>query len=446
MVTRRDFIHGSALALGAAALAKQVEAQSSPRPSETATAAGPPSPDTSPGAESSLITPGSDASRVITPNGASLPFRLINGVKVFHLIAEPIAAHEIAPGLVIHAWGYNGRTPGPTIEAVEGDRVRIYVTNRLPEGTTVHWHGVRLPNGMDGVAGLTQPKIEPGETYRYEFTLKNRGTFMYHPHFDEMTQMALGMMGMFVVQPRGAKLADKEFCLMLNEWKIPAGASRPDPNAMSDFNVLTFNGKVFPATAPLVVQKGDRVRLRIGNLSPMDHHPIHLHGFASRIVATDGGEIPPSAQWPETSALVPVGTTRDFAFVADAEGDWPLHCHMTHHIMTQMGHDTPNMIGVNTDGVEERLRRAVPGYMSMGQNGMGDHGEHAAHMGVPRNSTPMRGGPGPFGTIDMGGMFTLVKVRPRTVGQTDPGPYIPPDATRARVASNDELLADGIEL
>ena len=140
-------------------------------------------------------------SPIITPNGTSLPWKMVDGVKVYHLIAEEVD-HEFAPGLRATCWGYNGRVHGPTIEAVEGDRIRIYVTNKLPAATTVHWHGVLLPNGMDGVGGLTQPVIQPGETFRYEFDVVQHGTYMYHSHHDEMIQMGLGMMGMIVFHPR----------------------------------------------------------------------------------------------------------------------------------------------------------------------------------------------------------------------------------------------------
>src|SRR6202521_4293856 len=151
-------------------------------------------------------------------------------------------------------WGYNGQVPGPTIEAVEGDRIRILVTNKLPAATSVHWHGVRVPNGMDGVSGLTQPMIAPGETFQYEFTLRQHGTQMYHPHFDEMTQIAMGMMGFFVIHPRdpGAARVDRNFCIFLHEWAIRTGSARPDPTVMTDFNVFTFNGRVYPGTSPLV--------------------------------------------------------------------------------------------------------------------------------------------------------------------------------------------------
>jgi hypothetical protein len=349
---------------------------------------------------------------------------MVGGVRVYHLIAEPIR-HEIAPGLVIDTWGYNGGTPGPVLEATEGDRVRIYVTNKLPEATTVHWHGVILPNGMDGVAGVTQPIIPPGETWRYEFTFDRPGTFMYHPHVDEMTQIALGMVGMIVVHPRRppppSERPVRDYVLMAHEWKIVPGAGRPDPLAMSDFNQLAFNGKAYPATAPLVAEVGDRVRIRFGNLGPMDTHPIHLHGYAFRVVATDGGEVPPSARWPETTILVPVGSVRVIEFIADQPGDWPLHCHMTHHVMNQMGHDVPNLIGADVRGLDAKIGRLAPGYMTMGHTGMADMS--AMKMPLPQNAISMTGGPGPYGVIDMGGMFTLLKVRDRLTGDGDPGWY-----------------------
>src|ERR1700682_3779890 len=170
---------------------------------------------------------------VVTPNGSTLPYVMDHGIKVFHLIAEKVKK-EIGPGMVVNAWGYNGQSPGPTIEAVEGDRVRILVTNKLPEATSVHWHGVILPNGMDGVAGLNQPHIQPGETYAYEFTLKQHGTQLYHPHSDEMVQMALGMMGFFIVHPRAAEQprVDRDFAIVLHEWSIAPGTSRPNPAVM----------------------------------------------------------------------------------------------------------------------------------------------------------------------------------------------------------------------
>jgi hypothetical protein len=229
---------------------------------------------------------------------------------------------------------------------------------------------------------------------------------------------------------------------MAHEWKIPIGTRRPDPLAMNDFNVLTFNGKAFPATAPLVAELGDLVRIRIANLGPMDHHPIHIHGHTFEVVATDGGSVPPSARFPETTVLVPVGTTRTIELVARAAGDWPLHCHMTHHAMNQMGHDAANLIGTDTGDLDARLGTMVPGTMVMGKSGMGEMA--TMRMAQPSNSITMLGGDGPHGTIDMGGMFTLLKIRGHLTGDADPGWYEPPGAEVATEATADELSRDGI--
>ena len=369
---------------------------------------------------------------VATPNGNTLPYKMKNGVKEFHLIAEPVE-REFGPGMTVKCWGYNGQTPGPTIEAVEGDRLRILVTNRLPEHTTIHWHGIFLPNGMDGVGGLNQPHIKPGETYVYEFTLRQHGTFKYHPHADEMVQLAVGMMGMFVVHPKRPETPeiDRDFAIMLHTWAIHPGTYRPDPAIMLDFNIFSFNSKVFPAVDHLVVKTGDRVRIRIANLS-MDEHPIHIHGHAFRVTATDGGQIPAAGQWPETTVLVPVGATRDVEFIADAPGDWAFHCHKSHHTMNAMGHDVPNTLGVNQEGLEAKIQAMLPGYMAMGEKGMAEHADHVDHMDGPKNTLPMMMGKGPFGNIEMGGMFTVVKVRDRLHSyDTDPGWYKHPPGTVA---------------
>ena len=385
---------------------------------------------------------------VITPNGSSLPWQMVDGVKVFHLIAEEVQ-HEFSPGLEATCWGYNGQVHGPTLEAVEGDRIRIYVTNNLPAATTVHWHGVLLPNGMDGVGGLTQPVIQPGETFRYEFDVVQHGTYMYHSHHDEMIQMGMGMMGMIVFHPRNERdrrPVDRDFAMMLSQWRIDPGTSRPNANEMVDFNVLTINARCYPGTEPLVVKKGERVRLRIGNLSAMHHHPIHFHGHNLTVTATDGGPIAPSAQWAETSVLVPVGTTRDVEFVADRPGDWALHCHMTHHVMNQMGHGMPNMVGVDASKLNQTVQPMLPSYMTMGHDGMGDHGKHieAGHMRVPENSIPMVGAEGPFDYITMGGMFTIVKIREGITSYDDPGWYNHPEGTVASLASKEMMEKDGI--
>ncbi|HEX5751021.1 MAG TPA: copper oxidase [Archangium sp.] len=435
---RRSFLQWSSLATGAALLGRAGVAHAEVTPGPHAPAELPPF------QPRRVVAPGGQPG-VVTPNGATLPWKVVGGVKVGHLIAEELE-HTFAPGLSARVWGYNGRSPGPTLEAVEGDRLRLYVTNRLPEPTTVHWHGIILPNGMDGVAGLNQKPIPPGETYVYEFVVREPGTYMYHPHYDEMTQIALGMEGMFIVHPRTPRgpRVEHDFALMTHEWKLDVGAKRPDPNEMSDFNVLTFNSKSFPATEPLLVRTGSRVRIRLGNLSPMDHHPIHLHGLNFKVTATDGGYVPASAQVPETTVLVPTGATRVIEFVPTEPGDWAMHCHMTHHVMTQMGHGLPNMVGVDTRKLDRRMSRVAPEYMTMGTTGMGGMGE--MEMALPPNSLPMRGAHGPFSYIDMGGMFTVLKVRDDPRPEDREGWYQHPAGTVAGPADAARMRADGIDL
>jgi hypothetical protein len=236
-------------------------------------------------------------------------------------------------------------------------------------------------------------------------------------------------MGIFVIHPKAPTKpkVDRHFVIMLHEWAIPPGTSRPNPAVMLDFNLFTFNGRVFPGTDALVVKKGDRVRISIGNVS-MDSHPIHLHGHRFEIVGTDGGTIPASARWPETTVNVPPGTTRTVEFVAENEGDWPLHCHKSHHTMNAMSHDLPNMIGVKQKGVEQKVKKLLPGYMAMGDTGMGA----MMPMGTPKNTLPMMTGTGPFGDIEMGGMFTVFKVRAGITSYADPGWYKHPAGTVAR--------------
>lgn len=363
---------------------------------------------------------------VTTLNGRSLPYRMVDGVKEFHLIAEEIE-HEFAPGTKIKAWGYNGTTPGPTIEAVEGDRVRILLTNRLPEHTNIHWHGILLPNGMDGVGGLTQPNIPSGETWAYEFTLRQHGTHMYHPHADEVTQVASGMMGLFIVHPRDAveDRVDRDFALLLHSWAVHPGTYRADPSVMTEFDLWTMNSKVFPAIDSLVVRTGQRVRIRIGNLS-MHDHPMHLHGYQFQVTGSEGGRWPRVLWRREVTELVAVGQTRDLEFVATETGDWAFHCHKSHHTMNAMGHGIPNTLGVKQGGVDSEVRKLLPGYMAMGEGGMAEHQDHTqmGHMPGPENTIPMMGGVGPYGNLEMGGMFTVIKVRDRVAkGYPDPGWY-----------------------
>jgi manganese oxidase len=370
---------------------------------------------------------------VVTPNGWTLPWRMNQGIKEFHLVAEPVV-REMSPGFKAHLWGYNGQSPGPTIEVVEGDRVRFFVTNKLPEHTSVHWHGQRLPNGMDGVSGLTQPSIKPGQTYVYEFIARRPGTFMYHPHADEMTQMAMGMMGFWVTHPKTKhpliEEVDRDFCVLLNSYDIDPGAYTPKIMTMVDFNLWTWNSRVFPGIDPFIVRKNDRVRMRFGNLT-MTNHPIHIHGHEFTVTGTDGGPTPLGSRWPEVTVDIGVGQMRQFDFIADEEGDWAFHCHKSHHTMNAMGHDVPTMIGVDHRRVAKQITKLIPDYMAMSERGMADMAE--MEMPLPDNTAPMMTGEGPFGSVEMGGMFSILKVRkdqqPRDY--KDPGWFRHPKGTVA---------------
>ena len=422
MMTRRQFLLGSGAAVVGAALVSKAQAASLPEaPVRTKAMTRPP------------LVPldGRPYQPVVTLNGWTLPWRTKDGWKEFHLIAEPVK-REIAPGMVANLWGYNGQSPGPTIECVEGDKVRIFVTNRLPEHTTIHWHGVLLPNGMDGVGGLNQPQIPAGKTWVYEFVMKHSGTFMYHPHADEMVQMAMGMMGFIVVHPKDPNLhrVDRDFVFLINAFDIEPGSFTPRVNTMLDFNLWCWNSRVFPGIDPLVVRKDDRVRIRMGNLT-MTNHPIHIHGHNFSVTCTDGGWVRKSARWPETTVDMPIGSLRAIEFVADAPGDWAFHCHKSHHVMNPMGHDVPTMIGVDQRGVAEKINKLLPDYMAMGERGMADMGD--MEMPLPDNTLPMMTGQGPFGPLEMGGMFTVVKIREGLArgDYKDPGWYRHPKGSVA---------------
>ncbi len=376
-------------------------------------------------------TSGVDYNPVVTLNGWTLPYRMNGNIKEFHLVAEPVE-RELAEGMIAYLWGYNGQSIGPTIEAVEGDRVRIFVTNKLPEHTTVHWHGLILPSGMDGVGGLSHKAIPPGKTYVYEFDLVKSGTFMYHPHADEMVQMAMGMMGLFIVHPKDPSLmrVDRDFCFLLSAYDIDPGTYMPRVMQMTDFNLWTWNSRVFPGIDPLVVNQGDRVRVRVGNLT-MTNHPIHMHGYDFEVTGTDGGWVRPEARWPEVSIDIPVGAMRAYEFDAKYPGDWAIHCHKSHHTMNAMGHDVPTFIGADKSRLTKLIQKHQPEYMPMGTAGMADMGEMS--MEIPANTVPMMTGWGPHGPIEMGGMFSVVKVREGIAPDdyADPGWYENPPGTEA---------------
>jgi FtsP/CotA-like multicopper oxidase with cupredoxin domain len=426
MTSRREFFKAAALTGGAVAAASVSKVAMSALPE--------PILQTSPDTMAPLVpNTGRPYNPVVTLNGWTLPWRMNNGVKEFHLVAEPVL-REMAPGMTAHLWGYNGQSPGPTIEVVEGDRVRIFVTNKLPEHTSIHWHGQRLPNGMDGVTGLNQPGIPAGKTFVYEFEARRPGTFMYHPHADEMVQMAMGMMGFWVTHPKNKNPliseVDRDYCFLLNAYDIDPGAYTPKIMTMLDFNLWTWNSRLFPGISPLVARKNDRVRLRVGNLT-MTNHPIHIHGHEFEVTGTDGGPTPKGSRWPEVTVDIAVGQMRQMEFIANEEGDWAFHCHKSHHTMNAMGHDVPTMIGVDHRGMTKKITNLIPDYMAMGERGMADMAE--MQMPLPDNTIPMMTGEGPFGSVEMGGMFSMLKVRKdqKPGDYSDPGWYKHPEGTVA---------------
>lgn len=298
---------------------------------------------------------------VETPDLPRMPWTLDNGVKVFHLTCDVVKSRFV-PWRETNTWGYNGSTPGPTVEAVEGDRVRFVVENRLPEPTVMHWHGLEVPFEMDGVEGITQDFIPPGGTFVYEFTLRQNGTFFYHSH--RPMQQMMGMIGLFVVHPKTPHTprCDRDFGLIFQEWATLPNNSTPNTLAM-EFNWLTINGKSAPATTPMLVRLGERVRLRFVNIG-MDHHPIHMHGHTWVVTGTEGGRIPRALWRPGNTELIGVAQARDVEFVADNPGDWMVHCHLPHHMMNTMA----SMVGPMSDPAHAHMgpvapnARQVPGY------------------------------------------------------------------------------------
>lgn len=303
---------------------------------------------------------GKQMGKVHTLNVSPLGYEMDGEVKVFTLIAQPVKRFLVRGTLpedeaILNAWkrflsdmlphiqhmtvakevklwGYNGSMPGPTIEVTEGDRIRVIVKNELPEPTSIHWHGLEVPNDQDGAGGETQVPIPPGGTGVYEFTVHQVGTYMYHSGFNVMKQDGMGLGGFVVIHPKSFKhKIDKDVAIMLQEFSFLPGNDRPNLVTM-EFNWFTFNGKSAPDIEVIRVNQDERVRIRFGNLS-MDSHPIHVHGYTWKVVGTEGGPIPEQAQWPGATINVPPGTTRDVEFVAWNPGIWRFHCHKLHHII-----------------------------------------------------------------------------------------------------------------
>jgi hypothetical protein len=339
---------------------------------------------------------------VVTPDIKHLPWEMENGVKVFHLTAEVIKreilpASGMGPAKVLTVWGYNGSVPGPTIEVNEGDHVRIIFHNNLPEDTTVHWHGLEIPIEMDGMPFISQPPVKPGETFVYEFKLHQNGTFFYHSH-GAMQEM-MGSIGLFIIHPKTAHkpAVQKDFAWVLQEFA--ALQNNPVPNSMAmEFNWLTMNGKAAPATTPVIVRQGERVRMRFVNLG-MDHHPIHLHGNQFYVTGTEGGRIPQSAWFPGNTVIVGVAQARDVEFDAKYAGDWMLHCHLPHHMMN-------NMV-------------SMVGPMSHAGHGMHTGAGMEEGMGIVRQSSATDEDLGPALGRGMGNTVDRDQATSHSIGQTN---------------------------
>jgi FtsP/CotA-like multicopper oxidase with cupredoxin domain len=353
---------------------------------------------------------------VVTPDIADLPFTIDNGVKVFHLIAEPVK-QMIVPGRTFDLWGFNGSAPGPTIQANEGDRIRIVFDNHLPEPTGIHWHGLELPIEMDGVPGIGQKPVMPGERFVYEFPLNQNGTFFYHSHM--AMQEMVGMLGGFIVHPQTAYAprVDKDFLIALQEYAVLPNSTIPNSMKM-EFNWLTLNGKAGPASTPLIIRHGDRVRIRIINLG-MDHHPIHLHGFTFWETGHEGARQPEAIWSRGNTTLVGVAQARDIEFVASRAGDWMLHCHLPHHMMNQMVSNVGPMTRHSSTHAMEQ--GAMPG-MSMPELPMNanqaplfpqDAFMESPMMALDKEvDKPETYGLTPGWSGYVGGMMTLVRVLP----------------------------------
>ena len=282
---------------------------------------------------------------VKTPDLHDLPFKLDGDVKVFNLIAEPVK-QEILPGKIIDLWGYNGSAPGPTIQANQGDRVRIIFDNHLPEPTAIHWHGLEISETMDGVPGIGQKPVLPGERFVYEFTLHQEGTYFYHSHM--AMQEMLGMLGAFILHPKQAHLpgVTSDYVILLQEYAVLPNNTVPNTMSM-EYNWLTFNGKAGPAVTPMVVRQGDRIRIRLVNLG-MDHHPVHLHGFTFAITGNEAGRLPETQWIRRNTVLVGVAQAQDIEFDANTPGSWMLHCHLPHHMMNQMSSSVGSMTRIGS--------------------------------------------------------------------------------------------------
>lgn len=248
--------------------------------------------------------------------------RIVNGVKVYDLTASEIQ-WEVSPDQIVGAMAYNGQVPGPQIRVKEGDRVRVNLKNELKQSTVIHFHGLELPNDMDGVPFITQPPVKPGDSFTYEFTVPvgNAGSHMYHSHHNSATQVGLGLLGAFIVEPKSPRPIEKvahDYVLILND-------------GMHGF---TINGKGFPATQPFTAKLGEKIRIRYMNEGMMIH-PMHLHGMHMTVIDKDGWEQP--QPWKCDTLNIAPGERYDVIINCNNPGTWAFHCHILPHAETEHG-------------------------------------------------------------------------------------------------------------
>ena len=248
----------------------------------------------------------------------------------------------------VKVWGYNQSVPGPELRVYEGDTIRITLRNDLPVPTTIHWHGINVPNAMDGVAGLNQAPVNPGEEFVYEFVATPAGTRWYHSHTDPALQIPMGLYGALIVEPREPETSyDRDYTMFLAEWDTeltPGVASGKEPRGKRDqllrggelgSDHFLVNGKMHGAIPPLYVNEGERVLIRLIHAGHLPH-PIHTHGHSFKIVATDGNPVPEAARWTKDTVLIGPAERYDLEFTADNPGVWMLHCHIEHHMANGM--------------------------------------------------------------------------------------------------------------
>lgn len=255
--------------------------------------------------------------------GLPLEFEMDGDVKVFNLTCD-IVQWEHSPGTVVEAWAYNGVVPGPEIRVTEGDKIRINVKNNMNQSTAIHFHGVMVPNAMDGVPYITQDPITPGSSFTYEFQVKegNAGSHMYHSHHNSTKQVTMGLLGAFIVEPKDPSTRpafDLEYTMILGDGPI------------GGFHI---NGKGFPATEPVVCPLGKKLLVRFMNEGLMIH-PMHLHGFPMEVIAQDGWLLP-QPYYCDTLNVAP-GQRFDAIITPDELGVWAFHCHILSHAENENG-------------------------------------------------------------------------------------------------------------